>query len=348
MAEIIHVKNTGDPGMVELLPDDVSAVVIQDRNFFEAFSYTPYNGDQFFGFFKKIISGRMSLYRYNERLFVKKENDKIREVTRKTKHIEATVVADDYSGLGMLRTLIQDCPSMSEQTLLDYYTNEAGIKRIIHQYNSCFPEPSTEIIDIKVPSHVDLGVIASLNEGQPDFSKTFIEDAHFGWSTSIGGGIFLSLFTPTMGDKVRVVIEPSFGRYNGYSYFVNAQGANDLFIKYSYVRVPLLGRFFYKNLFFDIGTNNMIVVKDQTVWRQETQSGAGGKFISTFDGPAYKIKPALLGVTGGIGMKVNLGTIPLLTSIRASDIFYVSTKAASEQPGIKWLDLNIALQLTGH
>jgi hypothetical protein len=346
MSEVIRFKTAKDSRSVELLPDDVMLVVVQDKNFFEPFSYTPFNEEPFSGFFKKIITGRLFLYRYKDRLFVKKGNDDLREVTKRRKQVDVSLIANDYSGFGTLRTLIGDCQSMEEQFLLDNYGTLIGTKNIVNKYNSCFPEGTNEIIDIEVASHLDIGVQATLNESQLVFSRTSLSNANFDWSPSIGGGVYFSLFTSAMGDNLRFVVEPSFARYSSYSYFQSNQGANDLFIKYSYVRMPILLRYFYKSVFLDLGETNMIVISNHTTWRQESASTGGDNVITTANGPPYKITTGVLGIMGGVGVRAKIAGMPLLTSVRASEILRSASDAVHNRPGVKWLDLNVALQLT--
>lgn len=345
MRNVIRFKHTSGDRAIELKPEDVRSIVIEDRNFFEPFSYVPPIGDPISGFFKKIIKGQITLYRYGDRLFAKKAGDDLREITKKQKKVNAATIAGDYSGLGFIRILVADCPLIDEHFLLDNYVNETGIKRIVNTYNGCFSEGSVDIQDIKVPSHLDLGLEGTLSEVQPNFSRTSLSDAHFRWSTSIGGGILLSLFTPAMGDNFRFVVEPTVGKYNGYCYFVSGKISNDLFIKYFFVRVPMVMRYFYKSIFFDVGVTNMVVMGNHTTWRQESSAD---NFIVTSSGPPYKINTGVIGLAGGVGVKTKIAGMPVLASVRLSNIFRSANDSAFDQPGVKWLDFNIALQLVHH
>ncbi|MEI9917594.1 MAG: outer membrane beta-barrel protein [Bacteroidota bacterium] len=346
MAEGIRFKKTLNSRVLELEPGSVRSVVIQDQNFFESLVYRAKPEEALIGFFKMIVKGRLTLYRYGNRYFVSKTGDDLREVTKTKRKLETYLIANNYSGLGVLRSLIDDCSSMSEQLLLDNFNGtDTGYRNIVNKYNSCFPEGTNDIADIKIRSRLELGVTGSLNGTQLSFAKTSLPQAHFNWSSSIGGGIFLSIFSPQMGDKLRFVVEPYFGKNHQYSYFQANQTTADLFINYSFVRAPLLFRYFCNDyLFLDIGVTNVIVLNSQTTWRAETPDPSGN-FVETSNGPAYKVKSNLAGLAGGVGVKMKMGKMALLTSVRASNIFRLQGDVSNNQPITKWADLNIALQL---
>src|ERR1044071_8037031 len=67
MAKYIRVKRTTNSKLTELHPADVKLIAVGGNNFYEPLSYAPPEGEPVTGFFKKIVTGRMTLYRYNDR-----------------------------------------------------------------------------------------------------------------------------------------------------------------------------------------------------------------------------------------------------------------------------------------
>jgi hypothetical protein len=348
MSHFIRFKRTENSIPRKLNPENVVLVSINDQNEYVSFTYTPYGGEPFAGFFKKLISGRITLYRYRERYFVVKVGDDLREVTKTVKRVGTDLIGDDYSGFGMLRSMIIDCASIDEQFLLDtYLPKHPDYKRIVNKYNECFPEGTNEIADIIVKPHLDFGIQGGVNRATPDFSGTNnMSQAKFGWVTTAGGGGLVSLFTHHMGDRLRFNAEPSIGFYNGYSNFQNDDGTNDVHLRFTFLRMPAYFRLYIRKGFFvDLGISNMIVVSQQSAWRIETYKVFDHDYLFTSDGPKYKVKSGFAGMAG-IGASFEIGGVPVFLTMRASSIFRPLKDLTATQPIYQWLDLGLALQLT--
>jgi len=353
---IVYKANAGsDP--VRVYPENTRSVIIGDKNVLEVYTITE-GSRQVHAFFEKIIDGRLSLYRYDgKRYFIKKGDEPIREITlsREVPDQLPHINKDDlgfgptsrlqtmYKGLGVLRVATRDCPSFSEQFLIDQYaTSTVDYTAIVTKYNQCFPEKQVVIESIRIPAHINFGIQGSLNSTQQNFANAEgMTDASFALRFSGAGGLFFSLFHPRFGDNVRLVLEPAYGKYNGYSFFKSGQTVNDLYIRYSYVRVPLLLRYYHKRFFFDGGLSNFFVVNQNQTWRQEISLN---NVVATSDRSDYKIKSSFTGVAVGIGRTLEMGGRDVHTSVRFTNIFR-SSSAQRNQPSIQWFDLNLAFQL---
>jgi hypothetical protein len=348
MSHFIRFKRTGKSIPRRLNPENIVVVSISNRNEYVSFTYTPPGGEPFSGFFKKVITGRITLYRYRERFFVVKVGDDLREITKTVKRVGTELIGDNYSGFGMLRSMITDCSSIDEQFLLDTYkAAHPDYKQIVNKYNACFPEGTNEIADIVVKAHLDLGVQGTINWSKPDFSGTnSMSNAKFGWTTTASGGVFISLFTHHMGDRLRFNIEPSIGSYNGYSYFQNDDGMNDVHLRFTFLRMPSYFRIYLQNGFFvDLGLSNMIVLGQQSGWRIESYKDLNTNYLFTSNGSQYKVRSGMAGMAG-VGGKFEVGGIPVFITVRASSIFRPLKDLTSTQPIYQWLDLGLAIQLT--
>lgn len=352
MGDFIFFKKRETSFPRKLNPENIKLVSINEQNVYESFTYTPPNGEPFAGFFKRVVTGRITLYRYkNNRYFIFKasDSDKLREITKRTKRVGTELIGDDYSGLGMIRSMISDCSSMDEQFLLDHYTGRTGrvdYKFIISTYNKCFPEGSKEIADIVVKSHVDFGIQGTINWGQPDFSQTVtMSKAKFPTYRTITGGALISLFTHHMGDRLRFNVEPSIGAYNGYSSFPNSDGLNDVHIRYTFIRMPAYFRYNLRYGFFvDLGLTSMAVIGQQSSWRIES---GNSQYVYTSNGPQYKVKSGLIAGMAGVGEKFYAGRVPVFITLRASSIFRPIKDLTATQPIVRWLDVGVAVQWPG-
>ncbi len=98
MSHFIRFKRRENSIPRKLNPENIVVVWVNNQNEYRSFTYTPFGGEPFAGFFKKVISGRITLYRYRERYFVVKVGDEIREITKTTKRVDTDWIGDDYSG----------------------------------------------------------------------------------------------------------------------------------------------------------------------------------------------------------------------------------------------------------
>ena len=346
MSHFIRYKKRENSMPRRLNPENITMVSINDQNVYRSFTYTPHNGEPFAGFFKEIITGRITLYRYRNRYFVFKTGDKLREITKATKRVTVELIGDDYSGMGVLRSLITDCSTIDEQFLLDNYVGKVDYRKIVNKYNSCFSEGTNERQDIVIKSHLDFGIQGNVNWGKPDFSLTeSMSDAKFGWAKTVGGGFLVSLFTHQMGDRIRFNVEPSIGYYAGYSNFQNDDGVNDVRLRYTFLRMPAYFRCYIRGGFFvDLGLTNLAVINQQSYWRIEYYK-YNNNYLFTSNGPQYSVKSAAIAGLAGIGGKFEIGGMPVFVTARASSIFRPFRDLTATQPVIQWVDLGLALQL---
>lgn len=348
MADYINFKANADSHLERLRPETIKLVVVDKQGFFEGLTVPVLGTDSTtFGFVRRLIYGRLSLYQLGEnRYFVTKDNNELREITKFQKLRNDNKIQIIYHGLGILRVVTGDCPSYDDLELQKLFGDEKNFRVIVRNYNNCVNAKYVEYDKIKVPAHVSIGVHGSLNISQVNLSGvTFMEEADFGSRISGTGGIFLSYFHPKLGNDFRIVAEPSYGKYNGYSFYYNGGSiANDLYLRYSFVRMPVVVRYQFKGAFADLGWTNMFVLKQNNSWRKELEMGSG-TVISTVNGPDYKLKNRLIGVAAGIGYRIDIADRALYTSVRYSYLFRTE-KLSDDQPYTKWIDVNLAIQIT--
>ncbi len=329
---------------IQLRPDNAKGVAIANRNFYETHSSTGTKGKVYRGFFKLLVFGRMKLFLFEGKYFVQKAGGELFEITKKDNVRSDNKIETDYRGYGILKTLMADCDKIDEQFLSQQYDSQPNYKHIVMTYNGCFQENYVALEDAELPAHVDFGIQGFGNTTSFDFAQSnSLSNAEFGSRITGGGGVFFSFFIPKLGDNLRLVTEPSFGMYNGYSFFVDDSFVtNDLFLRYSYVKIPIIMRYFFtRNLFFDIGISNLLPIKQNLSWRKEFLNSSG--IVMTDNGPSYFIQNRLLGAVAGVGGKINLGSMPLYPSIRFSHL--PAAKRSKDQPVIQMIEFSVALQL---
>lgn len=330
----------------KLTPDATTAVVIDDKNFYESHSAAIGPGQPYLHYFFKVrIFGRITLYTLDNSYFVKKGNDSLLNITKRQRQYDRKLQTD-FSGLGLLKAITADCPNILQQTLVDQYASPTpDYVAIVTAYNACYPEQQLQTPDIEISGQLDIGIQVSGMKTKLDYAgSSSFRASDFGRRPSGSAGLLLSYFTPSLGDNIRFVAEPSVGIYSGYSFFVHGSGKNDLSLSYKYIRVPVTFRYFYvPNLFVEVGVTNFFPFSQDNSWRQE-QPIADGTVVTT-QGPDYSLKNRYMGAIFGLGAKISIGSIPMYLTGRFSTTFPYSSDVDPNQPIIQGLEVNVGVMV---
>ncbi len=154
---------------------DAKAFVIQDSQFYETHLATGKEGVTEPGFFKLLLQSKLSLLRFESRYFARSNSRELFEVSAKKVKIDPpqSVAASrnafhgdfyrlDYTGLGILKVEMQDCPEISG-ILEDYYNRAYRNERhpdfisLFEKYNLCVRSPVFKIGKLK-KSRVNIGI----------------------------------------------------------------------------------------------------------------------------------------------------------------------------------------------
>lgn len=346
MVRSIRFKRSLTSKVLVLQPTMATLVVIDGKNFYESHKVEGRAGeDEIVGFFKVRITGKITLYALDGQYFAKKGNDALFNITKRKRRIE-NKIQTDFSGLGLLKAYTADCPKLTEQYLVDQYTLDPDYVAIVAAYNSCSEETYLESPDIILKGELMLGVQGSAGLMMMEFNstKSTLTEADFGAPIAGNGGLFVSYFSPKLGDQIRLVAEPSFGMYSGYAFFENGSGNNDLFIRTKYIRVPLIFRYFFgDHIYLDLGVTNFFPFAQDHTWR--TESPAINGVITTSVGPEYILRRQSFGLLAGVGAKINIANTPVFLSGRWSFTFGYPEELDPNQPVIRGLEVNLAVPI---
>lgn len=322
---------------VKLYPKDIAGFAVQSVDFFESHSFKTRKGENLIGFFRVIINGKLSLLRYESRYLAKKETGEVFEITKR-KITEDGHSKTDYHGLGMLKVLMKDCAEISSSYLEEQYKSSPDFESIFKNYNRCIGSKITESKKIKINPHLDAGIQIAPALSSLSLSSS-LENAKLKNNFSFSGGVFASLFIPKINENIRFVIEAIYGKYNSYTYFTSDLTSNDLFIDYSFLRIPAMIRYRHKSLFFDIGVQNQFILTQDLKWRIENIDQTT---VTTKNGTITPLTSSS-GFLAGVGLQSNLSGHLLRSSARFSQS---QSSNHPNKPIYQSLELIISIQLT--
>ena len=324
---------------VNLYPKDIIGFTVDNKDFYETHSFKSKKGEELYGFFKVLVRGKLSLLRYVSRYFVKEANNKVSEISKTSEITEERKLKEDYAGLGLLIFLMNDCEETSRTYLEKKYTSNIDYIEIFKKYNQCVGGQFQTTQKIVIHPHFDFGLQAS-----PTFNgfkfNTSAENVTFDNQLSASGGGFVSIFLPKVNERVRLVAEVTYNRYNGYAYFSFDNSNNDLFIDYSSLKFPLLVRLGQTKFFFDIGIQNQFILDQHLKWRIET---LGQNTVNTTEGDVPPLNKWSYGYLVGMGLNYKLANHAVRSSLRFS---HIRESDHPNNPVYQTIEFIFAFQLT--
>jgi len=335
---VCSFKNELDGRVQKFYPEDIKGFVIGDVEVYETHSYRHRKGEQLYGFFKVMMRGKLSLLRYQSRFFAMDSVGQVHEVSKR-KELEGIKIRVDYAGMGMLRVLMKDCPEISGSYLEHQYKTATNFMEIFQKYYTCMGSPVAPAEKIVIKPHVDLGIlgVASVTRLALDVGA---ERVQMDDEITVGVGGFASIFLPKVNERWRLVLEGTYGAYSYYSFFSSGSTNNDLFINYSALKVPVIFRYNFNRLFFDIGFQNQFILNPEYEWRVETILQDK---VYTDYGQVTPLNGWMGGYLAGLGLQYKVAGHTLRSSLRYTRNF---SATPSSKPVFQALELNLSFQLT--
>jgi len=322
----------------KFFPMDIAGFTIDEKIFYESHSFKTRMGVEFYGFFKVVVRGYLSLLQYESISFVKASDGEVFDISKKSAITDGKLRVDNR-GLGMLFFLMADCEEISRSTIERYYKSSAGLTEIFVRYNQCKSSPAVMLERMRISPHFDFGLQTSLSLVKLELSSS-LKEADLANELCLGAGGFISVFLPKVDERIRLVIEGNYNQYKNYAYFSSENTNNDLFIEYSSLRVPILLRYNFDRIFFDFGIQNQFVLGQDLKWRIETIQQ---DIIYTNDGYVEPFKGWTSGYTAGVGLKYTLAGYSMRSMLRYSSI---GDSSNTYYPTFKTFDLMVSVQLT--
>ncbi len=323
----------------QLFPSETLAYGILGIAEFESHQVKNKKGDNIVAFFRVLARGTMSLLEYESRYFVKTGNQ-LQQVSKEIVVIDGRA-RSDYRGLGLLKSLMNDCPDVANFDITKPY-NWNEFQDLVVRYNSCKGSNTKVFSERPVHSGTKLlfGPQVTPNISMVKLSGQF-GPASLNSNVGVKPGLFAGLYVPGWGDKTRLYLESSYGTFDGYSLYTVDQTNNDVIVKYSFVEVPLYLRLGGNKFFVDLGLYSQFLFNKQTRWRVETIDTNLG-VVNTTEGEIESLHGSFLGVLGGVGYAQNILQRPLRCSLRCT---YAGNYELAYSPKYTAIGLVVSYQL---
>lgn len=285
---------------VRLYPGDAKAFALDDKLFYESQSYTTSSGEVLSGFYKVAFKGRLSLYKYKSRYFAQEKGEQLVEISKQQEIVEGNKLRSNYTGLGILKAMMQDCEIMKDGFLEAHYKGNPDFEYIFERYYRCMGEPARRSTRPGIGTRTQLGLIVGAALHEPRFTED-LESATFDSEIGYRIGGYASIFFPGVDERFRLVVEATYSRFDGYSFFKFHTTNNDLFVKYSSLSIPIIVRYNPNRFLIDVGLQSQFILNQDVRWRIET---VGTSVVSTTEGDVARLGTNSHGLLVGVGYRV--------------------------------------------
>lgn len=320
----------------EFGPGDIKGFVFEDKDFYERHAFKNKKGEELYGFFKVILRSKLSLLRFKSRFFVEDQTLAIHEISKREEVVDGNI-RKDYTGLGMLKAIMKECLHATDDIMKKGQVGEARYKDAFKKYYTCagitFIESQTVVIKPKAEIGFQGG--AALTNIRLNQLTDVTVDGDVAYSV----GAYTSIFLPKIDESLRLMIEASYLNYNNYTYYQSVNTNNDLYIRYSAIRLPVLMRYSLGAVFFEAGFQSQYVVSENFKWRIESVSSGT---VNTNYGEVGAIEKFSIGLLAGIGVQYKVANHAVRTFVRYSNLH---TPNQYEYTRFKSLELLLSIQL---
>jgi hypothetical protein len=323
---------------IDLLPEQIAGYSIEDKVFFESYTITSKRAEPFAAFLEVLINGRLSLLRYEDNYFARASDDKIVDISSRNEIVDHKI-KKNQKGLGLLKVLMNDCSEMTGPYIEQRFKSNQNLIELFQQYNACVGSALSNPPGKLVKPQLDFGVHVSPTLTGMEFNSSTIP-ATFERDPTISFGITSSIFLPSLDERIRLVMEITYMQYTSYAYFSSLSTNNDLFVDYSILRMPLMGRISSGRLFFEAGLQNQFIIKQSTKWRIETLKIG---HVETTEGELIPINKWNIGFIAGAGIGFSVLDRQARSSVRFSQTYDLTH---DYHPKFRILELNISIDLT--
>ncbi|HTE32768.1 MAG TPA: hypothetical protein VK666_20445 [Chryseolinea sp.] len=319
-----------------LRPTQINGFVVNDVVIYEKHIHKSRKGEELYGFFKVLVSGKVNLLQYWSEYYITDSAGKIYDLSEKELG-SGGIRRKDYYKVGIMKVVLKDCEELSGR-MEERYRSNSDLEDIVQEYHECLGLKFYRTKRIKIPVAFKVGVSASVVSNRMSFKAGGFENAVFNNKILPEVGPYVSIFIPRIGDKMRVITEVLYGQNNTYSFFANKTFNNDFFAKYSYLRIPVYFRYSPSAFFLEYGLQAQVILSQELRWRRESVLTG---IVNTEEMEPPDLPVPSFGFIAGGGVRLYAGNVCIQPTLRFSATY--STKEYA--PQFQRLEFNLKLGL---
>lgn len=299
-------KESSDAEAIIYTPADISGFGFPGDRLFVSKIVDPVAGDAPKTFIEVLVRGAVSLYTYNGKYFIQKNDTQLYELATVKSEIikdgqKVNIVTKKY--LGILSMVMSDCEEAGGM-IPNIALDERPLTKLVEAYNTCVNSPYETILSSKPRVKVSFGFSAGIISSNLDiFSRVRSDqvsyvDVPYGKSNSFRPGISFNFLFPRFSEKLSFAAElsyfqSSFSSIKTYQYLGQINQESTVKIGIKQLTIPVGFRYTFSagkiSPFINLGFLYTINLKVENDWKSKITQDLYGETVITYDdGPALK------------------------------------------------------------
>ncbi len=304
-------KNSKTENALTYKPGDIIGYGFINDKFFESGEVTIKDQSPQIVFLEVIVSGLVSLYKFEDSYFVEKDSDGLQLLINETKEIYVNgrkVLKYTNQHIGTINMLVFDCAEIRER-VQKIKLREKELTDLIEDYNRCKGDPSITFKAKKQWTKMTIGMVGGLNISQLNFSENvtythLVNDFENSKAPVIG--ISFDIFSPRLSERISfhsdlLYLSSKFYNYSIYG-VTSSSERNYVTIELQQLKIPMGIRYTFPKREFtpyvNVGISTTIHLGSNSKWIQERESN-GVVYTNRYE--AIPIKNRQVGLWGGLG-----------------------------------------------
>lgn len=270
-------------------------------------------------FLQVIVSGRVTLYRFEKRFLIEKDHQGLQALSNQSQVVKLggkDVIRETNEYIGIVNILLFDCAEL-RPSLRNFDLDERALTELVERYHQCIGTSSTTYKADKPWVKGVLNIAAGLNLPNVDviaYSNNvpsyYVSD--YEPRRPAMGGLSVDISSPRIHEQFSFLIGALYlaPAYYGYLNYTNESGmiiTNYVTLKYRSLKVPFGLRYSFKERmitpFVDGGLINTFQLSTKSSWLQEAEAYG---VVATFHGSDIPMDNYTIGYWAGAGAFVKL------------------------------------------
>lgn len=293
-------------------PGSIIGYGFENDKFFQSREISIKNQPSQVVFLEVIVSGPVSLFKFEDTYFIEKGNEGLQQLINEKKEVFVEgkkVLKNTNQHIGTINMLVFDCAEIRTR-VQKIRLSEKDLTNLIEDYNRCKGASSITFKAKKPWTKVIIGLTGGLNVSQLGFDTNpgyehLTGDFEVSKSPMIGASF--DILSPRLSERISFHGDLLYltSKYYNYTLYNSSSSVerNYVTIELQQLKVPIGIRYTFPKReftpYFNAGISSTIHLSSNSKWVQEVESNS---VVNTNENEALTIKNKQLGLWGGCGV----------------------------------------------
>jgi hypothetical protein len=307
------IKVSKDQNTITYKPGSIVGYGFENDRFFQSREISIKNQPLQIAFLEVIVSGHLSLYKFEDTYFVEKDHDGLQQLINETKQVSVKgkdVLKKTNQHIRTITMLAFDCVEIRAR-LQKIKLREQDLTSLIEDYNRCKGRSSVTFKAKKPWAKAIIGLTAGLNISHLKFENTRGYEhlaGDFKVSKAPMIGVPIDILFPRLSERISFHCDLLYLTSNYYSFTVYDRTSpverNYVTIELQQIKAPVGLRYTFPKReftpYFNAGISGTIHLRSKSKWVEEVV--VSNSVVNTHESEALALKNKQYGIWAGFGL----------------------------------------------